>query len=440
MLIIGAGPVGLGMANALKAEGIAYDQVDADDDVGGNWKHGVWDTAHIISSRKTTEFADFPMPADYPDFPSRANMLDYLNAYADHFDLRDAIAFNTKVVWVQPVADNRWQVTFESGEERVYKGVLACNGHHWQKRWPSYPGHFDGQMIHSKDFKHPDQLNGKRVLVIGGGNSACDVASEAARVATRADLSIRRGYWFLPKVLFGIPLAEWIRPWMPVWSQRLLIRAALKVAVGDYRRYGLPRPDHRIFDHHPTISTEVLHYLKHGRIRPRPDIARFDGGRVTFTDGSSDAYDMIVAATGFHVSYPFLPAALTPVDGPVVKVYGGSMLKDYRHLYLIGWGQPRYGFGPLVTPASRLMARLIRLQDDIDYPLGQVMAAMGDKPPTTHLADPHKQIRQVRRAMKRLWLIKLVARRLMRAPARPNAPIDEPVPSFGHNAEPLVVY
>jgi cation diffusion facilitator CzcD-associated flavoprotein CzcO len=85
-LIIGAGLCGLGMAQALKAAAIPYDQVDASDDIGGNWYHGVYETAHIISSRKITQFTHFPMPEDYPDFPSAQNMRDYLNAFADHFD------------------------------------------------------------------------------------------------------------------------------------------------------------------------------------------------------------------------------------------------------------------------------------------------------------------------------------------------------------------
>src|SRR5712672_2979190 len=147
MAVIGAGPVGLGMAKALKERGIAYDQLEADDDVGGNWYHGVYRTAHIISSRKTTEYADYPMPAHYPDFPSRAQMVEYLRDYARHFSLRPHIEFGAKVVLVRPRADELWDVGV-AGEQRIYKGVLVCNGHHWSKRWPAYPGRFTGDYIH----------------------------------------------------------------------------------------------------------------------------------------------------------------------------------------------------------------------------------------------------------------------------------------------------
>src|SRR5688572_20434415 len=180
--IIGAGFCGLGVAAAFQREGIPIDIFEAADDLGGNWYHGVYESVHIISSRKTTEFAEFPMPEDWPDFPSAAQMLEYLRAYAAHFDLRRHIAFNTRVERVAPAGDGAWEVTV-GGERRVYGGVVVCNGHHWDRRWPEYPGSFAGKMIHSKDYKRADELRGKRVLVLGGGNSACDIAVEAARVA-----------------------------------------------------------------------------------------------------------------------------------------------------------------------------------------------------------------------------------------------------------------
>ncbi|MDJ0601105.1 MAG: NAD(P)/FAD-dependent oxidoreductase, partial [Crocosphaera sp.] len=184
-LILGAGFVGLGMAQALKQADIPYDQIDASDQIGGNWYHGVYQTAHIISSRKITQFSNFPMPDHYPDFPSAKNMLDYLHNFAEHFDLRPHIELNRKVTYVRPIENNLWEVTFANEEQRIYKGVLLCNGHHWCKRFPEFEGTFNGEIIHSKDYKRPEQLKGKRVLVIGSGNSGCDVAAESARVGAK---------------------------------------------------------------------------------------------------------------------------------------------------------------------------------------------------------------------------------------------------------------
>jgi hypothetical protein len=422
MAVIGAGPVGLGVAKALKAHGVAYDQFEADDDVGGNWYHGVYVGAHIISSRKTTEFTDYPMPADYPDFPSRQQMIDYLRDYARHFELRGAIAFNTKVVLVRPRRDELWDVGLAGGEQRVYKGVMVCNGHHWSRRFPDYPGAFTGTFIHSKDYKSPAQLAGKRVLVIGGGNSACDIASEAARVGARCDLSLRRGYWFLPKSILGKPLVEALPLWLPVPLQRLLLRFVLKLVVGDYRRYGLPPPDHKIFEHHPTINSELLYYVKQGRITPRADVARFEGGRVAFVDGASEAYDVVVCATGYHVDFPFLPPGLVPVTGGLAHVYGGALLPEYRHLYIIGTMQPRYGFGPLLSEGAELLAMMVELQDRMELPLGRVLQALGQKPPASHLINPAAALRQMRRARKLLPRLLPRAERRLRRKIRREAP------------------
>ena len=439
MAVIGAGPVGLGMARALKERGIPYDQLEADDDVGGNWYHGVYRSAHIISSRKTTQYTDFPMPAHYPDFPSRAQMVDYLRDYARHFGLRARIEFGAKVLIPRPRADELSDDRLAGGEQRIYKGLLVCSGHHWSKRWPDYPGRFSGDYIHTKDYRDPAQLEGKRVLVIGGGNSACDVASEAARVGASCDLSLRRGYWFLPKTILGKPLVEAMPLWFPVWLQRLILRGVLKIAVGDYRRYGLPRPDHRIFEHHPTINSELLHYVKHGRIAPRPDISRFDEGRVHFVDGGSGEYDVVVCGTGFHVDFPFLPRGLVPVTGGLAHLYGGVVLPDYRHLYVIGTMQPRYGFGPLVTEGGGLLATMIELQDRMELPLGRVLKEIGQKPPASHLVNPGAALRQIRRAKRLMPLLLPRAERRLRRRIRRDALPPSPAPLAWPNAD-LTVY
>ena len=219
-LIIGAGFVGLGMAQALQEANIAYDQVDASDRTGGNWYHGVYSTAHIISSRKITQFSHFPMPKDYPDFPSASQMLTYLDSFVEHFALDKNIELNREVSLVKPIENNLWSVTFADGEQRIYQGIIMCNGHHWNKRFPKFKGKFNGKIIHSKDYKHPSQLQGKKVLVIGGGNSACDIAAEAGRVAKKSVLSLRESVWFLPKSFAGIPLSDIIQWWMPEWFQK----------------------------------------------------------------------------------------------------------------------------------------------------------------------------------------------------------------------------
>ncbi|MEM1125001.1 MAG: NAD(P)-binding domain-containing protein [Bacteroidota bacterium] len=402
-LVIGAGPVGLGYAKALKSAGIAYDQVEADDDVGGNWYHGVYETAHIISSKKVTEFPDFLMPDTYPDFPSAQQMLAYFRAYTDHFGLRAHLEFQKKVIDVRPVASSLWQVTFADGEMRRYQGVLIVNGHHWDKKMPQFSGHFDGEFIHSKDYKKAEQVRDKRVLVIGAGNSACDIASEAARIGKGVCISMRTPAWFFPKTFLGIPLSDLadhnkLPKWE--WLQRFIMRLIYRLSVGKNEQYNIPKPGYKMLKKHPTISTEILHYIKHGRITPKPNVKQLAGKKVIFADGTAQEFDMIVAATGYHLSYPFLPTELNRVEGSVVKVYGGNFLADYKGLYFIGWLQPRGGIGSLVTPAAEVLAKFIQLQQQINVPVGLVLKEMGQALPTSPIADPHqilKRLRQVNR-------------------------------------------
>lgn len=426
--IVGAGPVGISVARALKMHGIDYDQFEAGSAVGGNWRHGVYHTAHIISSKKTTEFPDYPMPADYPDFPSAAQMLSYLESYVAHYGLDESIAFGTEVTSVAPAENDLWELeisiargcmgnTADSqesesriSEKRFYEGVVICNGHHWDQRWPVYPGEFSGEMIHSKDYKSPEQLRGKRVLVIGGGNSACDIASEAARVAASSHLSLRRGYWFMPKTFYGVPTAELLTTWMPVWMQRIHLELLVKVVVGDYREYGLMKPDHKIFEHHPTINTELLHYLKHGRIQPHPDVKSFNGNTVEFVDGAKNDFDLIICATGFHVSIPFLAPDVVTIKGPVVEAHWEMVAPRHRQLYVFGWGQARYGFGPLLTPASELLADLILMQRRLSHPLGEVLTKLRQPLPKSHLLDPMEALRRIKKVRRVMWMLPIIDR------------------------------
>jgi cation diffusion facilitator CzcD-associated flavoprotein CzcO len=398
--IIGAGFCGLGMAAAMKRHGIPFDVFEADDEVGGNWYHGVYENVHIISSRRTTEYKDFPMPADWPDFPSAGQMLSYLKSYAEHHGLRPHIAFRTAVARVAPAStssgDDRWEVTLASGERRVYGGVVVANGHHWDRRMPRYPGTFAGQMMHSKDYKTPDLLVGKRVLVIGGGNSACDIAVEAARFAATAHISLRRGYWFLPKTVMGKPLAEFMQPWMPVWFQRVLLKGLLRVIVGRYEDYGLQHPDHQPFEHHPTVNTELLHYVRHGRVVPHPDIARLHGDSVEFVDGSRQPFDLIIAATGYNVSFPFLSPEVVKWQGGMPQIIGGAVVPDYKNLYFFGLGQPRSGAGPLISEGADLLCLMMKTQPRLRHPIGALLERLGQRPPRSYLVDPNFVLRRIR--------------------------------------------
>jgi hypothetical protein len=331
------------------------------------------------------------MPAHYPDFPSARQMCAYYNAYADDHDLRRNIRFECPLVRCEP-GGGGWICTFGDGRIERFKGVYVCNGHHWKRNYPAWVARFEGEVLHSKDYRCPDDLRGKRVLVLGGGNSGCDLISEAARVSTRADWSLRRGYWIMPKSVLGRPVIELLTPFAPVFLQRLIVKLLVRLVIGRYTDYGLPAPDHAPLERHPTVSSEVFHYLAHGRIAPRPSVARVEGRTVFFSDGTAQEYDVVACGTGFELSFPFLPDGLVKAKGKVAELIAGALVPGQRHLYIVGAYQPRYGLGPVVRPYCQMLARWAQLQDELALPLANVLMAMGQTAPRTEVVDPMRAI------------------------------------------------
>lgn len=410
------------MADALLRRNIPFDLIDSGSGVGGNWLHGVYRSAHIVSSRKATEYEHYPMPSDYPDFPSADQMLSYLQKFAKDKDLIQFCQFQKTVVQVSPNKKNQWVVKFKDGETRSYKGVIVCNGHHWDKRYPSLSGTFTGDILHSKDYKNPTQFEGKHVLVIGGGNSGIDMACFAARYGLSSEISLNSGYWYLPKTFLGRPLTDLPIWGLPIFLQRFILRGIIWLTIGDYRQYGLQKPNHKIFDRHPAFGTDLLNDIRLGRVTPRPAIDCVHKKTVTFVDGTERTYDLIVAATGFRTTLPFLPEGLVEVKDGVVQVYAGAFPPGVRSLYIVGWAQARNGFGRLMTPLANFYARMIEFQDELIFPLGTIMEkSLTLRLPTTHLVDPEKTRRIIKISYFFLPLLKLRDRYMART-SSPNSP------------------
>lgn len=388
--ILGAGSSGLATAKNFLQAGIPFDCLEREDDLGGNWYYGkpassVYASTHLISSKRLTEFTDFPMPEEYPPYPGHKLVWQYFQDYATRFGLREHIQFNTAVKQITPCRERPprrseelgWQVELENGETRHYRGVVIANGHNWDPRWPDerkqYGSEFAGERLHSSKYKTADAMRGKRVLVVGGGNSGCDLAVEAAIHADRALLSTRRRYPVLPKFFRGKPidqcheLLHWLR--FPLWARRLAGRAVMHVALGPSTRTGVPRPDHRLFETHPVINSQIHHHVGHGDLQLKPDICHFDGRNVEFSDGTTEEIDLIIYATGFRVSFPFIDEQhLNWKDGaPDFFLNIFHPLRD--DLFCIGLIQPDSGQWGLVDYQSQLVARFLRAkrQDSAGY-------------------------------------------------------------------------
>ncbi|WP_300676237.1 NAD(P)-binding domain-containing protein [Nocardioides sp.] len=332
--IIGAGPSGLAAARSLDKHGITWTGFELADDVGGLWdithpRSTVYQSAHLISSKTTTQFAEFPMADDVADYPSHRELRRYFHAYADRFDLRRRIRFGTEVTAVtHDPATGAWTVTWttrdgESHREQ-FTAVIAANGTLSAPNIPAFAGQetFTGQILHTSVYKDPRIFTDQRVLIVGAGNSGCDIAVDAVHHAASVDLSVRRGYHFVPKYLFGKP-ADTLnngKP-LPARIKQAIDSRVLKAFTGDPARFGFPKPDHKLYESHPIVNSLILHHLGHGDARVVADIERFDGETVRFKDGTSAAYDMVVLATGYRLHYPFLDKALLNWTGAAPDLY-----------------------------------------------------------------------------------------------------------------------
>jgi hypothetical protein len=368
--IIGAGPAGLAALKAMLDAGHDVDCFEQSDTIGGHWNHD-YDALHLITSRQVTGFEGFPMPEHWPLFPHRDQMLEYFHLFADEFDLRRYITFNTPVDRVEPlptdgpVGSAGWSVTTADGVRREYDGVLVANGHLRDQKIPEVPGAFTGKQMHSGSYRNTGDIQGRRVLVIGSGNSGCDLAVDAAQAHFDTHIVIRRGHHFQPKTFFGKPRSE--LAWMQEFTfeeQDLLARLMMRVSVGEVSDYpGMPIPDHRaLADGPPVVNELLLYWVQHGRITVRPGIERFDGTTVHFSDGTSDAFDTILWATGFHASLPFLDDELLVTrDGTPLRVGGAVVPLGLEKLYLVGMIGARGPQPPIYPIQADLAVRMIAI-------------------------------------------------------------------------------
>ncbi|MCI0687334.1 MAG: NAD(P)-binding domain-containing protein [Sporichthyaceae bacterium] len=326
----------------------------------------------INTSRTVMEYQAYPMPKDYPDYPNHWEIQRYFESFVEHFKLAERITFRTRAERVAPAPDGEpgYDVTIRPldrpdapAQTYRYRWVLAASGHHWDPRWPepAFPGEFDGQIMHSHDYKTPDFLVGKRVLVLGIGNSAADIAVEASRAAAATFLAIRRSAHVIPRYVLGRPADATAKSMslLPIRIQELLDTGVLFLARGRVSWSGLPQPRHRVLQAHPTMSSDLLPAIRRGFITVKPNLAELQGDRVRFTDGSTEQVDVVIYCTGYKITFPFLDEEFFAAPDNQVRLFQRAVDPDRPGLYFVGLIQPLGAIMPLAELQSRWIAELI---------------------------------------------------------------------------------
>ncbi|MFN8204281.1 MAG: NAD(P)-binding domain-containing protein [Solirubrobacteraceae bacterium] len=370
--IIGAGSSGIAAAKALHAHGLDVTVFEVSDRVGGNW---VFDNAngmsaayrglHINTSRERMQYPDFPMPKSYPDFPHHTHIAEYFDAYVDHFGFRDRIRFQTRVERTERGTNGGWTLTLGDGSSERFDALLVANGHHWDPRWPepAFPGAdtFAGTQLHAHHYRDEEVLRGRDVVVLGMGNSAMDIAVESSYVARHTYLAARRGAWIVPKYAFGRPIDQLPNdPRVPFRIRQAIIEKVLLAQTGPPERYGLPKPDHRFGEAHPTVSGRILDRIGHGTVVPKPNIARLDGDRVHFVDGTSVPADVVVYCTGYKITFPFFDADLISAPDNRIELFRRVFHPDFDDVFFVGLLQPLGATMPLAAAQGEWIADYLR--------------------------------------------------------------------------------
>ncbi|MEH0639302.1 NAD(P)/FAD-dependent oxidoreductase [Streptomyces bottropensis] len=363
--VIGAGPAGLAVARALAERDLPYTHIERHTGPGGLWDidnpgSPMYESAHFISSKTLSGFGGYPMPDHFADYPPHRQILSYLTSFAEAYGLADRIEFGTEVRSVEKNPDGTWTVTRADGRTGTHRRVVVCTGAQWHPNVPDLPGDFSGEIRHTVTYRSGAELRGKRVLVVGAGNSGLDIACDAARSADHAAISMRRGYWFIPKHLFGRPVDTIATggPHLPMWLQQKLFGGLLRLLNGDPRRLGLQKPDHKLFETHPALNSLLIHHLQHGDITARPGIARTEGRTVHFTDGSSDDFDLILLATGYVHTVPVAQKYFGDEQHP--DLYLSSFSREHEGLFGVGFVETNSGAYQLFDSQAQLIASYIR--------------------------------------------------------------------------------
>jgi hypothetical protein len=368
--VIGAGSSGIAASKQLHHAGIPFDCFEKASEVGGLWNFGhdaghnaAYKSLHINTSKQIMEFSDYPMPDDYPDYPSHYEIADYFADYIEHFGFGDNIHLNTAVEHAGLGDDGIWTIRLAGGEQRNYDALIVANGHHWNPRWPepAFPGTFNGVEMHSHDYVDQTDFAGKNVVVLGMGNSAMDIAVETSTVAKNVYLAARTGVHIIPKYAFGKPFDHFEPPITLPWPvKQKIFEATVKASIGNIENYGLPKPAQKLGEAHPTVSSDIVSKVGHGFVKMKPNIASLEGDQIKFTDGTSVDADIVVYCTGYKVTFPFFDENFLAAPDNDLPLYQRVIKPGVDNMFFVGLLQPLGAIMPLAEVQSKWICEYLK--------------------------------------------------------------------------------
>lgn len=392
--VVGAGPSGLTAVKTLRQAGLDASCFEMSPVVGGHWvidnpngRAAAYRSLRTNTTKRMSRFSDFEMPADWPAYPSHDQVRAWLESYVGAFGFRDAIHTSTTVASATPRDGGGWEVSISGagGESRTetFDALVAASGSYWDARIPRWEGAFDGRILHAQDYRDPAtpfDTRGKHVVVVGIGNTGCELACEiAAAGAASVHISARGGTWIMPKTVNGKPGSdgapmthptdEVISPLnlLPAWARQRAFQRIAKARMtrmfaermARLQALGLPAPPEHPLSKRPTTSDEIFGALESGAVKARPAIERLDGAEVVFADGSRTPADLVLCATGYRLTYPYLDASVADTRGDDLSLFMGTVAPDREDLFFVGVSRPTGAFWPIAEAQAQFVAAML---------------------------------------------------------------------------------
>ncbi|MEM7002352.1 MAG: NAD(P)-binding domain-containing protein [Pseudomonadota bacterium] len=396
VLVVGAGPSGLVATKTLVQAGLSVTCMEMSDTVGGHWnidnangRSAAYESLTTNTNKSMSRLSDYGIPEPWPDLPSHAQMFQWWQDYATRFDIWGCIQLQTEVLACTP-QDDHWQVSAlaPSGSfDAEFDALVLASGNYWSPKLPNLSGSFSGQSLHALEYRSPDRpvaMSGNRVLIVGSGNTGCEIALELSKdEAAQVFLSARSGNWILPKYVEGpdgpvhiarnaplshpqddVPTAFKVLP--ASWREALFERVGARMFARQFGAYarrladaGLPEPPANPFLKRAAVADGLAEALESGAIIALPGVTEVNGKRVQFANGHSEDIDTIIFATGYHLEYPFLEQSVLSTAGDDMDLFYGLMHPDRHNLFVVGVSRPSGAFWPIAEAQAQFIGQLL---------------------------------------------------------------------------------
>lgn len=351
--VLGAGACGLCAAKTMAQSGFDVTIFEIGTQIGGLWcfdndngMSSAYRTLHINTSRDVTRFHDLDFDEQTQYFPDHEDMHRYLVSYAERFDLVKLVRFNTRIDEIKPLFEPAkgeaplWALHTEHGDVLEFDTVIAATGHLSVPLHVSmFQNDFTGEYLHAHYYREPDPYVGKRICIIGVGNSACDISGDVCATAKRCVLVARSGVVIVPKLLFGLPFTDITRqiqrPWIPAWLRRKLIGWLMWIAHGDVSKLGFKKLENERA--HITSNGTIVTDVAYNRIQVKQGIERIEGQTIHFVDGTCDEFDILIAATGYQIELPFISSDIVPLEDNRLELFKRMTQPGWPGLYFLGF-------------------------------------------------------------------------------------------------------